>query len=279
MHELRSECPTRLRSIKQYEMSPALAYLWGVMRGDGCAYVSNSWFLRLEAKDEDFVREFHKSINIVEPNCSPCTYLTKRGYWQCAVGNKSLYHAYINFDASTMLNATDKEKIMFIKGFYDSEGSVYAVAPRAIYCTNTNPDMLILIQKLLTSLGIYSSLHELYKSKPVTRWRKPHYQKQYHLMIHGRWNIIPFCDKIGFTIKRKQERLMSLCDNYANNLMRQYTMEDYCEYLTFDSLEFTIGQIVFLTKLNKGALDHWRYANGVPCIISSKAQVKHGLVL
>jgi intein-encoded DNA endonuclease-like protein len=268
VHEIHYKRPKKLKPIKQYIMSPSLAYIFGVMRGDGCAYITNSWFLRLNAKDEDFCREFARHLKIVEPNCSPCVYKLKnekRG-WISAVGNKSLYHAYINFDASTMLQATEQEKCLFIKGFYDSEGSCPNVSPRAVYCSSTNPDLLLLIQQLLSSLAIFSSLHKL-QSRKYSRW-----QQAYHLIIHGRWNISIFHQKIGFTIKRKQDRLTNMCNNYLINNCG-HSEEDYCSYLTFNAMGYTVGQICLITSLPKGAIDFWRYENGVPHSIRSKAYV------
>jgi intein-encoded DNA endonuclease-like protein len=266
VHELRHNVkyPKRLTPIKEYKMSPSLSYIFGVMKGDGCAYISNSWFLRLDVKDEDFAREFIKHISNVEPNCSPCIYQTNRGNWIGAVANKSLYHAYINFDSSIMEKASEEEKIMFIKGFYDSEGCSYANFPRAIYCSNTNSEFLLLIQQLLESINIASSLHKL-------KQKNPKHKICYHLMIHARWNILLFNEKVGFTIKRKQDKLTNMCNNYNKTI--PYTSEQYYKVLELSKQNVPKSMIVKTTGIGITTVRDWINKKAVPCSVKSKSYV------
>jgi intein-encoded DNA endonuclease-like protein len=186
------------------------------MVGDGCVYRSTAYFIRLEAKDKDFVEEFRKQIEIMEPNCSPCLYQNKRGYWLSGVGFKSLYYAYKYLDMEPILTkTTHEEKAAFIRGFFDSEGTAFAKKPHALYAYNTNFKLLGNVQKLLEDIGIESHFH-FYK-----KLKAPQYKRQAFLGIYSQKNIRRYFELVGFSIKRKQDRLSQLIANYDNSLWRK----------------------------------------------------------
>jgi intein-encoded DNA endonuclease-like protein len=237
------------KDVISYPLSEAYCYIAGVMVGDGCAYRSTAYFIRLDVMDKDFAEEFQKQIKILEPNCSPCLYQTKRGSWISAAGYKSLFFAYKYLDIKPIINeATSKEKASFVKGFFDSEGTVYSKDPRAIYAYNTNFELLTQVQKLLSDIGIESHFHVYKKLKAI------HYKRQAFLGIYGQKNLRSYLDLIGFSIQRKQERLIQLTNSY---ITKSYNLPTYQKAIELDKLGKTVNQIAELIKVNRGTIYSW----------------------
>lgn len=88
---------------------------------------------------------------------------------------------------------SDNERIIgaFLRGFYDSEGC--SSSRSAITCSSINKEGLIQIQKLLKKLGIESTRGDYKRCSVVFIFRK------------GRFKL--FRERIGFTIKRKQDKV------------------------------------------------------------------------
>ena len=107
---------------------------------------------------------------------------------------------------------------MFLRGMYDSEGSVDYTA-KTIHLYNQNKKLLQLCKSLLLDLGIEcNSLRVcIKKGKRVTFPNNKKYttkRNMYELIIGKRENLIKFRDIIGFNIKRKQNKLIKSINSY-----------------------------------------------------------------
>jgi len=171
---------------KQYpnlELSPELAYILGVIDGDGC--VSGDGHIQLNAKDYVFAKEFEKALKAIGLRAK----VTERNDW-----NKNLerqYHGWKCYAYSTVfvhwyngLTQEQKEGIVrqfpeqYLKGFFESEGSYYLDTNGSVhvYFSNFDYDLLLMVQRLLTLLGydsnIYESKHKGYfTGREVTSYR------------------------------------------------------------------------------------------------------------
>ncbi|AIJ06136.1 hypothetical protein JH146_1294 [Methanocaldococcus bathoardescens] len=191
-----------LERFKKVNLNPSesLAYILGVIEGDGCISKNR---IKLYVTDKDFADEFERHLKIIGfDNIKRC--IIKKP------GRKEAYEVYVFSapfcewyrklekykDYEKMFNS---EKLMglFLRGVFDSEGSVSS----SIRMTNTNKDLIDLCCKFLDKLKIeFSIYHE----------KRENYKDSWTIRIKKK-SLIDFKDKIRFNIKRKQEKLEMLC--------------------------------------------------------------------
>ncbi len=188
----------------QRNMTPEFAYILGVMFGDGYNYGRNKAHATgLGVIDKDFRDKF---AEIIEKWSGKPPYLAeyiKRGrrYFICllyskAVGEFILSYRNLRCVPPEVLNAKEKGiKIMFIRGFADSEGYV---GKYVIKISNKNTRLLMEIKDMLISLGFDSN---------GLRIRKCTTNGVYELDISRKRNIKLYKENVGFSIRRKQEKI------------------------------------------------------------------------
>jgi intein-encoded DNA endonuclease-like protein len=210
----------RIRSL-ELKPSPELAYVIGVVLGD--AFTSAKRYIRkgimytiaLKAKDKEFVEEFARCIAIVlnrPPN--KIRYERSTGQYIVEAKSKPLYEL---LRKSANLKKLRKyiehcKKCMaaFLRGFFDSEGSVSKYG--YITLCNSNYGLLKYVQRLLKRFGIESTgpWPRKVKGKPMhdprTGKQYPRNTDCYEIYIRASSNA-DFYRCIGFTIQRKRKRL------------------------------------------------------------------------
>lgn len=206
---LRLKRPTK----KHENLSSEKSYILGVLCGDG--YIDKK-VIRLEIrKDEEFIKEFSECIEKVYGLKYEYKYYKKRNTFVLAISNMTMckdLNKYGNFRTKTwnvpleILNSNKEVMAKFLKGFYDSEGSV---TKYSISLASINKKGILEISRLLKRLNI--------KSK-VKNYNYP------TILIGRRENIMLFKEGVGFTIKRKQERLEGM---YKYEPNRIYTEGEY----------------------------------------------------
>jgi len=211
----------RIPSLELLEPSEDLAYVIGVLCGDGSAWEKSRMHkgyrrvvIYLEAKDKEFVEEFAIRIGRVLNRPPPRVRIKSTGYYYVEVESRTLYEL--------MKRPIDVEKIrrfvehcercmaMFLRGFFDSEG--YVDKKGQIILTNTNYELLLYVQELLKRFGI-----ETRGPRPTKKQGTPFYnplrgkvykhKKDVYNIYVLKHNGYEFYRYIGFTIQRKQERL------------------------------------------------------------------------
>lgn len=179
--------------------SARLAYLLGVRYGDGKLMIhprTSQFSFGLTVKDKEFVQKFQEVANkIVNKKRAALIWKTKRGYWGYTVYSKELFQ-YLKKPIQEHDKVINRFSIEFIRGFFDSEGSVFGYSVRM---SNDNKELLGYVQKLLGKLGIESKLHSQVRPDK-------HNKVEYHLSIAGRNRAI-FAKIVGCTIQRKLNRL------------------------------------------------------------------------
>lgn len=210
---------------KNYKkLTPERAYILGVMCGDGCIFSGiakkKQWeyylyVVYLSVKDKDFIDEFIHCIKMVY-GISPSIYFRKRSQknpkwsdiWTAKITRKEIYQDLATYKFGTHnwrvpyeIKYSDDERIAaaFLRGFYDSEGSVLK-GPRnfGISVVSTNLDGLQEIKELLKRLNIESSKIGV---------DKRHKNHTFYFPISKKSSIITFLNKIGFSIKRKRNKI------------------------------------------------------------------------
>lgn len=196
---------------KSKELTPELAYILGVMYGDG--YFGKCQ-IRLGTKDRDFADYF----NYVSQKWSG----KKPAIWERIKNNKPYYECYLSFkDATDFVKSIvqDRKKIpeiitysnnkkiimMFIKGFSDSEGSIIINNRSRTYKVyNQNKQVLEDIKRMMLKLGFDEKKLYIVKNNNAKNGIV------YALRISFKDQIRLFYKTIGFTINRKQQKLESL---------------------------------------------------------------------
>lgn len=182
---------------ENYEEILNEAEIIGIMLGDGHIYPNNR-SLRLRVRELDFCQNFK---NLVE-----CTYgikakIDNKYYYNCYVHSTLLTKRIINLTNHNkkipkfILKRDNKIKARFVRGFFDSEGSMDVIYNRRqIVLTQKNKEILLQIKSLLHNLGIQSKYFE----------KRTGGDK---LVISLLENLEKYYKLIGFSIKYKQEKL------------------------------------------------------------------------
>jgi len=171
---------------KQYpnlESSPELSYLLGVLDGDG--NVSGNNLIQLGTKDFEFAEEFANALRAINLRAN----VIEKNYW-----NKDLkrqYHGWRCYARSVVfvrwfkgLTQEQKEGIAkqfpeeYLKGFFESEGSynINTNGGAHVYFSNFDYELLLMVQRLLTTLGYESRIYENKRKSQFTGEEKTTYR-------------------------------------------------------------------------------------------------------
>ena len=196
------------RIVKTFEIVDplSLAYVVGVLHGDGCAAIrsENHYSIDLQTKDVDFAESFAEHLSRVlkqtvqvKPLERKTTKGDFKGYEVCK-GHKGFYLWYKchEIDAISIVESLGMEAVaMFLKGFADSEGSPSkCISALRIY--NKNTALLETVQRLLYRYFRITSVLLNYPKHTCP-----------FLCIYRVDNFARFSQNIGFSIKRKNDRL------------------------------------------------------------------------
>ncbi len=187
------------------KLTPEKAYLLGVLCGDGHI---RPGAIRLEIRyDEEFIKRFTECLNTVYGLDFRYKYYEKKNSFVMSITSEIIskdllrYGRFGTFEWSVpkdILKSSDTDIISnFLKGMYDSEGSV---CRSAITLGSVSKRGIDGMGKLLKLLGIKSKV-SIYK------------EKYYYLYIFRKERFKIYREKIGFTIKRKQEKLDKVLAN------------------------------------------------------------------
>ena len=200
------------------------AYLLGVMCGDGCVFLGkahkqrwdyNLYNVNLSVKDKDFIDKFIQSIKCVY-GVTPSLYYRDRNklnkkwsnIWIAKLTRKEIYEDLSSYEFGTKnwevpkeILKSNNEKIIgtFLRGFYDSEGSVLTgIRSFTITICSINHQGLSTIKKLLSRIKIKTS---------IISEDKRYHNSTFYFSITKKENIEIFLNKVGFSIKRKQNKI------------------------------------------------------------------------
>lgn len=211
--------------------TPELSYLVGVRFGDGYLFQRNngrgsySYRFGLTAKDVEFVKKTRRCLEKIL--CNKLTIGQQKAsgkkYPRVIVTSKKL-HSFLNRPLEDFKSLIDKYPSNFLQGLIDSEGSITGAGSRQISIANTNLNLLRHAKFLLeTKFDINTYLSNGFLGLKSTKLC-------YKLQFRGKRNFERFIEKIGFTIERKQQKLVGILNGYfskrekhekANELYKQ----------------------------------------------------------
>ncbi len=183
-----------------------LGYLLGLIAGDGhvdefeVAFFNRSKELRGYVKDS-FEKLFGKKAREVFPKRRvPLVTVTSKALakgfaevYGFDVGKKEKFNVAFKF-----LNAKRDAMVAFLRGLFDSDGGANR---REVYFSTSSKHLAETVQLMLLRLGIVSFLRE----------KEVNGRKHYELTIWGK-DVIKFAEKIGFSDRRKAEKLKKVIE-------------------------------------------------------------------
>jgi len=196
------------------EPSVRLAYVIGVLLGDGCLVKPrrNIYEVELKVRDYEFAKEFSRAMSILlgkkykEPEWSKVSnrwrvyYRSKAFYTWYKQQTLETLKKYIEYDKETVAN--------FLKGIYDSDGCNYKC--KRIHLYNNNLTLLYYVQYLLKkyfniiSTGPYINVRAgticITKERDIIKTNR----NNYRIDISRKRDLQSFLNNIGFSILKKQ---------------------------------------------------------------------------
>jgi len=184
-----------------------LSYILGAIKGDGCIHDKRKSIF-FGVIDKDFILNFKKAVEEqfgIDIRIGIKKYKKKEYQDEYTTGiyKADIYRFIKDFDLNKILKASKPIKCAFLRGIYDAEGCIIMgknKIPSRITFTNTDKLLIIFIEKLLNSFNIE------YKIQETIPKNRKHKTKQI-ILISRKENLIKFANNIGFSIKRKQDRL------------------------------------------------------------------------
>lgn len=190
----------RANPFKFSTMNSDLAYLLGVRYGDGWVIPNR---FGVGVKDEEFLNEIAKRLEGIGLNF--------RRYHELIVVNSKDFATWLRSlkiqDLTNML-MNNQNKAAFVKGFYDSEGSLYTCKRgyHHIHIYNNSKPLLLIALEFLRGLQIFG---RLYKSDRIGRrhWFRDRYVTCqtvcWQVSIERQNDVRRFSETIGSSIPRK----------------------------------------------------------------------------
>ena len=211
---------------KLIDLSPSseLSYIIGVYFGDASLYYrkkTGAYYFRVKVIDKDFAEAVKDRLAKIglKPTISYVKEKTRSNRWHVEASSKSLYK-FLSQDKEELFKIAEKYPEDFLRGFFDSEGSVFVDSKNPRICRiilgNYDLKLLEFSKDLLDKLDIHSTIYILKKKGTESNIRgEIYYYKDdfYALSIHRKEAVKNFAVKIGFSIKRKQDKLQKFLES------------------------------------------------------------------
>lgn len=269
------------KQLNLLEISPELAYIIGVLQGDG--YVHKN-YLSLETADKDFGEYFCLQIEkwtgykpLIATGKTRHTmkidnkkYICRKTYRVFLCGRRFTEFLLENFIFKTnvwrvpkqIFNGSKEIKTAYIRGIFDSEGYVGIHKNNCrITISSQNINALKQIKDLLRTLNFTSVIYPLKK------------RELFSLEIKKVHEIVRFYKEIGTSIKRKQKIFEKIEEHCKNS--QKYTIEDYHKVLELKEKGFGSRKINKITKIPRTTIIHWIRRERLPRVLRYNNEIKH----
>lgn len=198
--------PCRDHSLRRVRLNldnlKDLAYVLGVMKGDGSAFYDSRGIggsVQLNTIDEQFADSFETALGGI--GLHPYHYINCGGMFSVLARSKSFVNWYKKLTLDNIHEKIRGNEKEFTRGFYESEGSIRWSRDKRdsksrlnISIGNTDLQLLEFVKKMFDDLGIMSTIYGPYQNKGG---RKPIYE----LKIQQR-NQAKFIEMMNPVIKR-----------------------------------------------------------------------------
>jgi intein-encoded DNA endonuclease-like protein len=199
------------------EPSSELAYIIGVLKGDGYLYKHKYHYdIKLDTRDYEFAETFGKALAKVLNKKVKKPYWDKSdNIWKIYYRSKAFYMWYRKQNLKSLKRFIEhgKETVaLFLRGLYDSDGGHYRYRERysKIYLYNNDLELLHYVQHLLnkyfniTARGPYLHIRAGEASTKKNGERIRTNYNNYSIKISRKQHVETFLNEIGFSIAEKQ---------------------------------------------------------------------------
>ncbi|MBI2107364.1 hypothetical protein HYT57_05260 [Candidatus Woesearchaeota archaeon] len=246
----------RIKRIKSTILTPEKAYVLGVT-GPGDGFISGEYQIGLDATDKEFVDYFQNCLEKTfgleckrYTNENKVTNFSNNAKRRHIVRlcSKSAVESFKKFKVSfkeckwrvpnEIFNASERCKSMYLKGVFDSQGSV-AQAGKFMTIKIKNKEGIRQIQKLLIELTIDSYI---LKDETI-------------LQLSGHKNLALYGSKVGFIIKRKMKSLKNILDFYVQkHPTRKDVIEVLPKMIELRKNNLSYREIASMTEIGRGSV-------------------------
>lgn len=159
----------RNQKIVDLTMNERMAYILGIMFGDGGVFYNRKWRtyqVVLNTVSKPFAESFKSSLK--EIGLAPCLWIVKRAngrhkqQYRVNASSKMFVDWFRKIDIQSVENLLHQSlsfTITFLRGFYESEGTY---SKDCCFLSNRNKELVNLVSKLLLKIGIE---HRIYFHK------------------------------------------------------------------------------------------------------------------
>ncbi|WP_048148846.1 LAGLIDADG family homing endonuclease [Palaeococcus ferrophilus] len=203
---------------KRVNLKPSapLAYIIGTYLGDATAVEKSNYryAIRLKVVDREFAEAFAGALSEIglSPSLGFERNTGRSNRWYVEAYGKGLFN-FLRGPEDRLFEVAKAYPREFLRGFFDSEGSAIVSNGRArVEACNYDLEVIKLCRELLSELGILSRIYRTkHKGQSVII-----HGKQYHytsdlftLMINQKDSVYRYMREVGFTIRRKQNKLLA----------------------------------------------------------------------
>jgi DNA endonuclease len=205
--------------VRAFDATPRaeLAYVIGVSLGDASTSSNrrHSHKIKLRVIDREFALEFARCLGVLLCRSPPLVkWRDKTRSWYTEVSSLLLQN-FLRLELKNLIptiSHCDCCKAAFLRGFFDSEGSVSA---RTLTASNENLELLRLVCELLQSLGVETTGTHLATKGGRTVMIKGKFYRQnedlHYLRVRAK-SLERFQAMVGFSISRKSAVLsLAIC--------------------------------------------------------------------
>ena len=208
--------------VRAFDPKPCteLAYAIGVSLGDASTSSGRKNYnhkIKLRVIDREFAEEFARCLGVLLRRLPPrVKWHEKTHSWHTELSSL-LLKKFLTQDLKTLIPSIkhcQACKGAFLRGFYDSEASIRG---RQLRVYNGEIEKLKLVCSLLGSLGVSTTGPHLRGEKGgmvSIKGKMYHVNKDQHYVYVRTDSLLAFYERVGFTIKRKQERLEDALNVY-----------------------------------------------------------------
>lgn len=206
----------KYKKLKQ-EVTPEFAFVLGSILGDGavvirkrdCRTMAQTCLI---TKDKDYAEAFKACLE--KWSGERCKLVFYVSTWQPWCYSLTVAKILKEFEWNKILEHSEEIRGPFLRGLFDSEGSVDFKSKRISF-TNTNVELINLVKRLLSTFKIESRIMNVIRKERFIEGRKLPVGIVYYVRISGKKNLELFYNKIGFAISRKQRLLEQILSSYV----------------------------------------------------------------
>jgi len=212
--------------VRAFDAVPSseLAYVIGVRLGDASMSLSRSYNYKIKLRviDKEFAEEFSRCLSVILGRAPPrVKWHEKTRAWHTEASSM-LLQKFLYQDLQT-LSITIEHcadcKAAFLRGSFDSEGSMYE---RSLTASNENLELVRLVCRLLQSLGIETTGPNLASRGGRTVMIKGKFYRQnedlFSMRVRSRC-LQRFQMTVGFSISRKSNALASATSRRTKSVL------------------------------------------------------------